>query len=330
MIFFKAGTGVALLFAITTPSHSQVLRVETGVVAGSAQTISAWGSVSAVGADGLPIGVSGALALYEGQWSTWYTINSAQFFEPEGVWEESNLSTTGYPPLCYSSGITAQTVYETRTVYGNNICVPPPPQQDPPETVICERPPGSDPATQPSEGGTDDCYHTPIIFNFGRGSYRLTGVSDGVPFDMNGDGVRRMTSWTDARNRQGFLSLDRNGNGRIDDGSELFGNHTPRADGSPATNGFDALATLDVNGDERLDSNDAVWAALRIWIDANHDGISQPAELFKLHDVDIVALSYDAIWTGRRDRNGNLFAYLAIGRTEDRYVPFYDVFLRSH
>ena len=68
---------------------------------------------------------------------------------------------------------------------------------------------------------------SPIIVDSFRNGYSLTSVSDGVWFDLDADGVPELVSWTQRDSDDEFLVMDRNGNGRIDDGSEMFGNHTP-------------------------------------------------------------------------------------------------------
>jgi len=110
----------------------------------------------------------------------------------------------------------------------------------------------------------------------------------GVLFDQNGDGIKRATGWV--ASDDGLLVLDRNGNGTIDNGTELFGNNTPTADGT-AADGLSALADLDTNLDGRIDASDAQFANLNVWRDLNSDGISQADELFTLNDLGITSLN---------------------------------------
>ncbi len=113
-----------------------------------------------------------------------------------------------------------------------------------------------------------------------------------VLFDHDGDGVKQGTGWVAPDD--GMLVLDRNANGTIDNGGELFGDNTIKNDGSTALNGFDALSDLDSNGDGRIDSNDDQFADLRIWRDLNSDGISQANELKTLGETGVAAINLDS------------------------------------
>jgi hypothetical protein len=136
-----------------------------------------------------------------------------------------------------------------------------------------------------------------------RRDYRLTSVEDGVLFDHNCDGVSEQTAWTARASGLGFLTLDRNKNGLVDGGCELYGNHTYPG----ASNGFDALI-VDAGRVGLVDSESQLYAQLELWTDLNHDGISQE------HEKQPLSALYAAIGQSyERDRAvdtfGNAFAF---------------------
>ncbi len=131
------------------------------------------------------------------------------------------------------------------------------------------------------------------------------------------DGTKEAVTWTAADADDGFLCLDRNGNGVIDSGAELFGNATPLHGGTRAENGYEALREYDLpqwggNGNGVIDAGDAVYSALRIWVDANHDGISEPWELLTLQEAGITKISFDYVESLHRDRYGNQFRFVSV------------------
>lgn len=156
---------------------------------------------------------------------------------------------------------------------------------------------------------------SPIVLDLDRDGFAFTSTDDPVVFDIDGDGDGELLTWTPKSSRDGFLALDRNGNGTIDSGGELFGNHTLQ----PKTNdpnGFVALAVFDRideggNGDGRISAEDAVYTELQVWVDENHDGVSQALELMPLEGAGIAAVRLDYHLSKRRDRHGNLLRWIS-------------------
>jgi hypothetical protein len=128
---------------------------------------------------------------------------------------------------------------------------------------------------------------------------------NGVLFDNNNDGIKTGTGWLSGDD--GFLVLDKNGNGTIDNGNELFGDNTKLSNGLVATDGFAALADLDSNQDGMMNASDTVFANLRVWQDLNQDGISQANELKSLDELGITSLSTTGAAFGQT-QNGNIIS----------------------
>ena len=165
-------------------------------------------------------------------------------------------------------------------------------------------------------GNLDDgCNPSPIIIDTDGSGFQLTNAESGVTFEIKGDGSPIKIGWTAIGSRNAFLALDRNHNGTIDNGSELFGNFTEQTQ-TLAPNGFLALAEFDKaenggNGDGIIDEHDAVFSHLVLWIDENHDGISQPNELHGLSEFGIYSLDLEFHASGRVDEFGNFFRFRA-------------------
>ncbi len=122
-----------------------------------------------------------------------------------------------------------------------------------------------------------------------------------VLFDHDGDGTRTGTGWL--KGDDGWLVLDRNGNGQIDNGGELFGVDTTLPNARKATDGFSALASLDSNQDSVFDAADAEFARVQIWCDLDQDGVSDPGELQSLSAAGIARISLASV-PGRMQLNG--------------------------
>ena len=160
--------------------------------------------------------------------------------------------------------------------------------------------------------------YSPVVIDVAGNGFNLTNAASGVSFDFTGDGTPDRISWTAANSDDAWLVLDRDQNGTIDNGRELFGNLTPQS--TPplgmGRNGFNALVEFDKpakggNSDGLITERDAVFRNLLLWQDTNHNGISEANELRTLNQVGLAGIECNYKEAGRKDQHGNKFRYRA-------------------
>ena len=179
---------------------------------------------------------------------------------------------------------------------------------------------------------------SPIIVDTSGDGYHLTGLKDGVVFDLDGDGSPERVSWTAEGAENAFLAIDRNRNGRIDSGAELIGSYTPVIDTGEsqgtAPNGFEVLRFLEAVGsttlsDDQIDRKDQVFRQLLLWTDRNHNGFSEPDELTTLKAAGIRSVELNYKTSDRRDRWGNEFRQVAkLHWADGSSSRVYDIWLK--
>ncbi|MGH1341708.1 MAG: calcium-binding protein [Nannocystales bacterium] len=162
----------------------------------------------------------------------------------------------------------------------------------------------------------DDCI-TPLVLNFDRGPVEFAPVA-AATFDLSTDGTCTNTAWPTSP----WLALDRDGDGMIKSGAELFGNATQMSSGGFAQHGFAALSELDSNLDGKIDAQDERFSELVLWNDLDDDRIGAYAELRPLTESTVVSIDLGFSRRANCDAMGNCgferaaFEYQQAGSTE--------------
>lgn len=235
--------------------------------------------------------------------NTGFYIFTARLVSPNGFMNSSTNDVPGDEGHCYRAQSTA---------YANDYNL----QQSHPALRDC----------MPVEPHSERPVHEencPVLLDLDLDGFHLSGPDPAVSFDIDADGTPDQIAWTKAGDDDAFLCLDRNRNGVIDDGTELFGYATPLLSGRRARIGYDALAELDWpelggNGDRKVDAGDAMFHSLCVWNDRNRDGVSQPGEIQPAAAAGVVSLDYAFRETEKHDSFGNLFRYVSRAEMRNR------------
>ena len=156
--------------------------------------------------------------------------------------------------------------------------------------------------TRPDIKDAEDI-RSPIVIDMNGDGVKTSAKGKHVYFDHDVNGFAENTGWVD--DNDALLVLDRNQNGQIEDGRELFGSNTLLASGEKAKNGFEALAEFDENHDGVIDAADSVWSKLQLWQDKNQNGVVDEGELSALSASQITAIGVNYENKKIKDVHGN-------------------------
>lgn len=181
----------------------------------------------------------------------------------------------------------------------------------------------------------NETFVSPLVLDLDSDGIELVTQANGVYWDIDEDGFAEASGWIGADD--GFLAIDLNSDGIINDNGELFGNGT--------TDGFTVLSSFDTNSDTIINSSDAQFADLLVWQDVNSDGLSQASELFSLADLGITSIDLSATQTdyyssghyisheGSFTMNGVSYdvhdIWFSYDNGNSRYVGDYDLDIRT-
>ncbi len=122
----------------------------------------------------------------------------------------------------------------------------------------------------------------PLVIDLEDNGIELIAIDESEAyFDLNADGIREKVQWVSPND--GFLVLDKNSDGDINNIDEVFGN--------PNTIGFDDLSQYDENNDGVIDENDTKFSQLRVWQDLNSNGVVDDGELTTLTERNIAKIN---------------------------------------
>jgi hypothetical protein len=179
----------------------------------------------------------------------------------------------------------------------------------------------------------------PLIVDLGQDGIHLGEKGVGIVFDLMATGSPVKMQWTAPNGNDAFVVFDRNGNGVVDDGSELFTNYNMlQLENTAAPNGFADLAQYDNvelggNDDGFITDSDQVWPDLRLWLDRNADGVSTPDEMLKPAAMGLTHLYTIPKDNNRTDPAGNVLPLWAWAKNKaakgNNKFKMIDVFFKT-
>ncbi|ERT11172.1 hypothetical protein QPK14_02015 [Photorhabdus temperata subsp. temperata] len=173
-----------------------------------------------------------------------------------------------------------------------------------------------------------DGYRTPIVIDLNGDGVKTISIDSGIEFDFGGNGDKTKTGWVNEND--GLLVIDKNNDGIINNGSELFGEETILSSGKKAKNGFEALLDLDSNKDGVLDANDLLWSSLKIWQDKNQDAYTDQGELKSMEEVGIESINLDYGEIEHFDSEGNYHGLASsVNWSDGRNTDIIDVWFKQ-
>jgi hypothetical protein len=173
-------------------------------------------------------------------------------------------------------------------------CPPPIPNPEPPV-------PGPNTPSTPNPN-----FPSPLVLDLNGDGVTSTFISEtSTYFDLDNDGVRQRTGWV--QGEDGILVFDKNRDGKVNNGTELFGNHTLLKNGTKAANGFEALREYDENKDGIIDAKDNIYNTLSLWQDSNSDGVTDTGELHTLTELGVKSINLDYIQTTDYEEQNRIF-----------------------
>lgn len=136
-----------------------------------------------------------------------------------------------------------------------------------------------------------------------------------IYFDVDNDGFREQTGWFSKN--EAILAIDKNGNGIIDNQSEMFG--------SKDKTGFEELKELDTNGDGIIDSKDTDFNKIRLWQDLNENGVTDEGELKTLSEAGIISINTNSTKVDELNNNNIITEKAIINYADGSSKNLYDV-----